>query len=1557
MGSAFWRSWANGRANVRRRSRKGMRRWAPRLEVLEDRTLLSTSLGVTFDTGSGPLPELPVLSYSWGATNPTTVGSAGTGSGAGASKPSLQNFTLTLAPTSAEPGLWGHLTVGSHLNSATIDVSQVSPNGSVGVEYLSYTLTDVFITSFSTSDDGSDAPEDTIQLTFGKIAESYSPISSDGSLGAPNTAQFDQAAFTSGGAGSLATPASAPTPLGLTLVDGGVTEAELPVESYSWGATNSTTLGSAGSGGGAGASKPSLQNFTLTLSPTSAEPGLWGHLTAGRNLDSATIHVRQLPFGSETDYVTYTLTDVTITSFTTSDDGSDAPEDTIQLTFGKIAESYSPIDSDASLGAPNTAQYDQAAATSGGAGSLATSVSGTTPLGLTLVDGGVTEAELPVVSYSWGATNSTTVGSAGSGGGAGASKPSLQNFTLTLAPTSAEPGLWGHLTAGNDLDSATIDVRQVLPSGSAGVEYLTYTLTDVTITSFTTSEDDGGRPEDTIQLAFEEVTESDSPINSDGSLGAPNTAQYDQTAFTSGGAGSLATNASGTPQVGLAFVDGGVTEAELPVLSYSWGATNSTTVGSAGAGAGAGASKPSLQNFTLTLAPTSAEPGLWGHLTVGSHLDSATIDISQILPNGSLGIDYLTYTLTDVTITSFSTSDDGSDAPQDTIQLTFGNVAESYTPINPDGSLGAPNTAQYDASMNLNEGAGSLATSTPGTPAVGLAFVDGGVTEAELPVLSYSWGATNPTTVGSAGTGGGAGASRPSLQNFTLTLAPTSAEPGLWGHLTVGSQLDSATIDVRQSVSDLEPEYLIYTLTDVTITSFETSGEAGGGAPQDTIQLTFGKVAESYSPIDSDGSLGAPNTAQYDQAAATSGGAGSLATSTPGTPAVGLTFVDEGVTETELPVLSYSWGATNPTTQGTGSGASAAGKPSLQDFTLTLAPTSAEPGLWGHLTVGRILNPVTIDVRQVLPNGSVGAEYLTYTLTDVTITSFSTSDDGSDPPQDTIQLHFGSVAESYTPINPDGSLGAPNTAQYDVNTATSGGDGSLGPPAPITTTTALSASQSSTTYGQAVVYTAIVSPVAPSTQAPTGTVDFFDGATDISGPVTLMTVGGQQVALFTIATLDAAHSPHIITATYNGTAAFDDSTSGDLTQVVSPAALTITANNQTKVYGAALPALTASYSGFVNGDTTASLTTLPALATTATTASPVGGYAITASGAVDPNYTINYVSGSLTVTPAALTVTVNNTTNVYGAPLPAFTVLYSGFVGSDGPSVLGGQLTFSTTATATSAPGAYTVSASGLTDANYQIHYVSGTLTIVGNTYQIVPDALNPTKSVLLVGGSPNSETIVVAPGSQPDTLALIINGVKQDNIAAAAGTTFSRVRIYGGVGNDVLQVSPLLTLTSELYAGSGNDVLLGGGGNNILVGGTGHSILTGGLGRNILIGGSAGGDVLIGGLGDNLQIAGSTAWDQNTLALDSIMAEWASKDSYATRIADIMGTTSNPAFSQRQNGQYFLNASTVHVAASPDLLIGGLLSQDWFFADLTGPINQRDLLLDRYSNETVTEL
>jgi hypothetical protein len=86
------------------------------------------------------------------------------------------------------------------------------------------------------------------------------------------------------------------------------------------------------------------------------------------------------------------------------------------------------------------------------------------------------------------------------------------------------------------------------------------------------------------------------------------------------------------------------------------------------------------------------------------------------------------------------------------------------------------------------------------------------------------------------------------------------------------------------------------------------------------------------------------------------------------------------------------------------------------------------------------------------------------------------------------------------------------------------------------------------------------------------------------------------------------------------------------TLTVLPAKLTITALNQQMIVQGAVPALTVSYAGFVNGETPSSLTSPPTCATTATSSSAVGTYPITCSGAADPNYAIGYVPGTLTVT-------------------------------------------------------------------------------------------------------------------------------------------------------------------------------------------------------------------------------------------------------------------------------------------------------------------------------------
>ncbi len=109
--------------------------------------------------------------------------------------------------------------------------------------------------------------------------------------------------------------------------------------------------------------------------------------------------------------------------------------------------------------------------------------------------------------------------------------------------------------------------------------------------------------------------------------------------------------------------------------------------------------------------------------------------------------------------------------------------------------------------------------------------------------------------------------------------------------------------------------------------------------------------------------------------------------------------------------------------------------------------------------------------------------------------------------------------------------------------------------------------------------------------------------------------------------------------------------------------LTITASSATVPYGTA-PRITPGYSGFVGGDTASSLTTQPTCSTTDTGSSTVAGspYASSCSGAVDPNYTITYVSGSVTVTTAPLTITATSESVPYGST-PSVSPLYSGLRG------------------------------------------------------------------------------------------------------------------------------------------------------------------------------------------------------------------------------------------------------------------------------------------------------
>src|SRR5439155_2461988 len=132
-------------------------------------------------------------------------------------------------------------------------------------------------------------------------------------------------------------------------------------------------------------------------------------------------------------------------------------------------------------------------------------------------------------------------------------------------------------------------------------------------------------------------------------------------------------------------------------------------------------------------------------------------------------------------------------------------------------------------------------------------------------------------------------------------------------------------------------------------------------------------------------------------------------------------------------------------------------------------------------------------------------------------------------------------------------------------------------------------------YGQPVVFTAVVAATSPGAGTPTGTVVLKNGATAVA---TNSLISGQ--VSFTNSVLTAGS--HSITALYSGDSSFNTNTSSALSQTVNKAILTVTADNQSRLYGDANSTFTASYSGFKNGETlaTSGVTGAPSLTTSAT---------------------------------------------------------------------------------------------------------------------------------------------------------------------------------------------------------------------------------------------------------------------------------------------------------------------------------------------------------------------
>ncbi len=318
-------------------------------------------------------------------------------------------------------------------------------------------------------------------------------------------------------------------------------------------------------------------------------------------------------------------------------------------------------------------------------------------------------------------------------------------------------------------------------------------------------------------------------------------------------------------------------------------------------------------------------------------------------------------------------------------------------------------------------------------------------------------------------------------------------------------------------------------------------------------------------------------------------------------------------------------------------------------------------------------------------------------------------------------------------------------------------------------------------YGQPFPETVLVSNTNP---APTGTITFSLGKQILCTLTTTLT----PTTICNAPNTGLSVGTYTVTFAYTGDSNYAPA-NGTTTLTVTPAPLTVTVNNVSRLYGAPNPTLTGTLTGVVPGDTV-----LVSYSTTATITSPVGNYPIVATltpagSTTLSNYTVTNNPGTLTITQAILTVIVANATRLYGAPNPPFSSTISGALNGDTFTN-----TFSTTATVTSPVGSYPINDTigGPAASNYTIQVTPGTLTITQATLTVTVN--NATRPY----GTPNPAFTSTVTGA--------LNGDTFTNTYSTPATLSSPVGNYpindvvGGpaASNYIITVTPgTLTITT----------------------------------------------------------------------------------------------------------------------------------------------------------------
>ncbi len=135
----------------------------------------------------GMTNNIELDSWSWGAANPSSLG----GKGLAAGKPSVSDLTVSFALEAASFALVKDLVQGTHVASATF-TGRKTGGGGTPYNYLLITLTNCFITSFSTGGGSTGVPSASLSISYEKVEyQYYTQDTSSGSTTLAGSATYD----------------------------------------------------------------------------------------------------------------------------------------------------------------------------------------------------------------------------------------------------------------------------------------------------------------------------------------------------------------------------------------------------------------------------------------------------------------------------------------------------------------------------------------------------------------------------------------------------------------------------------------------------------------------------------------------------------------------------------------------------------------------------------------------------------------------------------------------------------------------------------------------------------------------------------------------------------------------------------------------------------------------------------------------------------------------------------------------------------------------------------------------------------------------------------------------------------------------------------------------------------------------------------------------------------------------------------------------------------------------------------------------------------------------